>query len=227
MRRPAVIAFLAVSLLALAAAAVLGARERRTLAFTLGVPSFGPVARLGAGEEACQQPILPSDAFDAVELQTGTPRRPGGPLAVTVRRTDGALLGRGTFPAARPGQQRRTVAVGRVDTRGPIAVCVRNAGTRAVALDGGPDVTARTSSAHLGDRALGADLDLVFRRDQPRSTLTLLPAILRRAALFRAGWIDPWLYWLLLAGAVIAVPALLARALARASLDESGRSGAD
>lgn len=227
-RRPTLIAFLAVALLALVVAAVLGAREQRTLAFTLGVPSFGTVATLAPGQQVCQEPIPPGDAFDAIDLQAGTPNRPVGPLAVTVVRADGRTpLGHGTLPAAAAGGQLRTVTVGRVDTQDAIAVCIRNAGRRSVAVGDGPDLSARTSSAQLDGRPIGADIQLVFRRHEARSTLALLPQALDRAALFRAGWIGPWLYWLLLAAVAIVVPALLARSLARAASSDSEPPGAD
>ncbi|HXE44432.1 MAG TPA: hypothetical protein VN635_04460 [Conexibacter sp.] len=228
MRRPAVIAFLALALAALATVVALGAGQRRSLAFTLGVTPFAPVATLQPGQQVCQQPIPAAAPFEAVELRVRAQRQPTGPLVVTVVRVaDRAPLGRGTLADAAPRAQRRVVAVGHVDVGGEIALCVRDAGRRAVALYGGPDQSARTSSAYLDGRPLDADLDIVFRRADPVSTLTLLPRMLDSAALFRVGWIGPWLYWLLLAAVAIGVPLLLARSLGRATSGEGEPPRAD
>ncbi len=228
MRRPAVIAFVALAAVALAAVAVLGASERRSLAFTLGVTPYAPVATLEPGQQVCQAPIPAGASFDAVELQPSAQRRPSGPLYVTVARAgDRVVLGRGTLAVAAPRPQRRVVDVGHVDADGEIVVCVRAAGAGAVSLYGGPDQSARTSTAALDGRPLGADLDLVFRRAHAVSTVALLPRMLARAALFRGDWIGPWLYWLLLAAVALGVPLLLARALWSAASEEGEPPGAE
>lgn len=212
MRRPVVV-FLVIVAAGVAALVVVAASEQRTLAFTLGVPSFGAVAELRPGQQACQLPVPVGAAFDAVELHLGTYERAGSPLTVTVaEEPGGTLLGSGQLAAGYADNARVAVPVGDVDDDQDVKVCIRNDGRRRVALYGGPDVTARTSSATVNGRANGSDLDLVFRAES-RSTLSLVPDMLARAALFRGGWIGTWLLWLLFAGVLIAVPALLARAL--------------
>lgn len=219
--RKAALAFLAVAVAGLVALLIVGATTSRTFAFTLGTPSFGAVATLQPGQEVCQLPVPVGAAFDEVELHVGTFGRPrGSELEVSIReQPGGAVLARGTLPAGYADNSRPTVDVGDVDDDGSVAICVRNTGSRRAALYGGPDVTARTSSAELDGRPLGADLNLVFRTSSPRSGLALLPDMLERASLFRGGWIGPWLYWLLLAGVLLAVPALIVRAL---TLTEDG-----
>jgi hypothetical protein len=56
---------------------------------------------------------------------------------------------------------------------------------------------------------------------EPRSFAALVPAILDRAALFRAPGIGAWTYWLLGALVGLAVPALLVLALGAAERDRA------
>ncbi|MCW2951653.1 MAG: hypothetical protein JWQ48_823 [Conexibacter sp.] len=210
------LAFLAVALAAGAVLAIVGATERRTLAFTLGVPSYAAVATLKPGQTVCQEPIAIASGFDDVAFHVGTFARTGQPIEVSVlQATTRAPLGRGVLAAGYGDGARPLVAVGHVPAGGDADVCFRNAGTRRVALYGGPDVAARMSTAVLAGKPTSpaSDLDLAFRVAHPRSTLALLPDMLQRAALFRGGWIGPWLYWLLLVVVLLAVPALIVRAL--------------
>jgi hypothetical protein len=219
MRRVALIAFLALALAGLGTVAIVGASRERTLAFTLGVQPSTPLVVLRAGETVCQAPIAVPAAFDGVELQPGTSRAPASPLDVVVRRLpDGTTIARGRLTGGYAPARPATVSVGAVEAGGDVAVCVRNAGARRAALYGSGDLAARTSSALLDGRATGADIDLVFRTSA-RSTLALVPDMLQRMALFRGGWIGPWLYWLLLAVVLLGVPALLIGALAQALPD--------
>jgi hypothetical protein len=220
MRRAALIALLAAALAGVAVVAIAGASRERTLAFTLGAPSSAPAVVLRPGDTVCQAPIAVAAGFDGVELQPGTFGAAGSPLALVVRRLPGGQpLARGRLAAGYADVKRETIHVGAVPAGGEVAVCVTNAGSRRTALYGTGDAAARTSSALLDGRPTGMDLDLVFRTGA-RSTLALVPDMLARMALFRGGWVGTWLYWLLLAAILLAVPALLARALAGALRDE-------
>lgn len=219
--RKAALAMLAVVLCGAVALLIVGASTSRTLAFTLGVGSFAPVVELRPGDEVCQRPIPVGADFDEVQPHLGTYGRAGQPLSLEVRdAADDELLGRGELPGGYGDNARPRIAVGEVDTDGEIAVCIVNEGSRRVALYGGADLAARTSSADLDGRPVGFDVDLVFRTAEPRSTLALLPEMLSRASLFRGGWIGTWWYWLLFAAVAVAAPALLWRALASAGAQE-------
>jgi len=217
---PALLAFGLAALVAATAVALLGAHDRRDLAFTLGVPSYYVTAPLRPGDEACQTPILVPTAFDAVDFQVSTRHAPGSRLHVTVRwAAGGPPMAQGVLPSGYDGTVRHRVHVGPVPAGGEVAVCIRNAGRRWAGIYGGPDITARTSNEQLDGGGTTADLDLRFRRSS-RSTLAMVPEMARRAALFRGGWIGPWAYWALLAGVLLAVPALLAWALVRATAED-------
>jgi hypothetical protein len=49
-----------------------------------------------------------------------------------------------------------------------------------------------------------------------------MPDALRRAELFRPGWLHTWAYWVLAVSLVIVVPGLLAVALIRAEREDGG-----
>ncbi len=206
--------------------AIFSATQKDTLAFTLGVPSNAAVAPLKAKQTVCQAPIAVPDgaaAFDRVVVHLGTYGRPGSPLDLTVRTADGRLVADGRLPGGYADNTRPSIRVGRVTDRSPLRVCLRNAGTRAAAVYGAADAASRTSTAMLDGKPLNADLNLVFERDPARSVASLGPAILSRAALFRASWIGSWAYALLGILFVVGIPALLAVALRDAVGDEAAR----
>lgn len=217
MRRAALIAFALVVLAGTLVLALDGARDRRTLAFTAGVPAQAPLVVLAPGATVCQGPLPVAAAFAAVELQVGTFGRPGEPLTLVVRDAFSEQpVAQGRLAAGYDDVARPRIDVGRVPQGGRVAVCVRNDGRRRVALYGAADAASHVSTATLDGRPANADVDLVFRRAAPTGTLALIPDMLQRMALFKGGWVGAWLFWLLLVAAVLGVPLLLARALASA-----------
>ena len=212
---------------ALLALVLVGALHREHRAFTLGVTPFAVAAELPPGGAVCQAPIRVPDGarFDAVELVLGTYRRPGPPVAVAVRDAGGGeLLARGELAAGYPDNTRRAVRTGPVAEGASIEVCVRNRGSRRVALYGSgagasPTSDLRTASGEV----LPTDLDLVFLTTEGRPLLALVPAVLQRATLFHGGLAPAWLLWLVLALLVVGVPLLLARALGRTGAAEAQR----
>ena len=150
-----------------------------------------------------------------------TPARPS--VDVTLKALDGAPIARGRVPVGYgpDSQIEQVVDVGRVTTRTPMQVCLRNAGALPVAVFGSGDLASRTSTAALNGTPLGIDVALSFEHAEPRSALSLLPALLDRMALWRAGWLGGWTYWLLAAGVLLVVPLLLIVALREVLADAS------
>ena len=215
MRNRRVIALAAIAVLAIAGLGLVMSRDKRVLAFTLGVRATNVAAVVKPGEEACQRPIDASASASSVELQIGTFHRPGPPLELSVH-TAGGPAGKGALRGGYPDNSRPRVNVAGIKEGERFFVCVRNAGQRRVALYGGAPGAARNSAVFLEGKEQPADLTLIFHRDEPRSVLSLLPTVFDRATLFTAAWIGPWLLWLMAAAVVIAVPLLLALALASA-----------
>lgn len=215
MSRPAWVVFgsVVVTLVAIGALAL----RTTPLAFTLGVAVAGPVATLDDGDQTCQRPIDVPDhaAFDRVALSVGTFHRAGSPLSLTVEDLDGRVVSTGALPGGYPDiaqQQVHHVRLARSVGAGRVAVCIRNRGRRPVAIYGNVDAAARASTADRNGKRIGFDLALVFERT-PRSKLSLVPDILRRASLFRFSWMGTWTYILLLATLLLGGPWLLVRAL--------------
>jgi hypothetical protein len=226
MRSPAALltALCALAALVLLALAV---TDREPRAFTLGVAGAGPAFTLTPGDEACQAPIVIPDRtadFDVVVFTLASAEQPSPPVDVTVATADGRRLASGSAPGGDPPETTallKRVDVGRVFTREPLRVCLRNAGSADVTLYGSGDLATRTSTGEFNGEPLGADVALSFERASARSLLSLVPVMFERMALWHAGWVGAWLYWLLAAAVLIGVPALLVAAL-RASVD-SGR----
>src|SRR5689334_10008138 len=200
----------------------LGGLRHDSLAFTLGVSPARPVAVLQPSQEACQTPLAvpPGGGFDRVRLSVGTFFAPAGPpLAVTVRDVGtSAVLARGTLPGGYPDigkQLTHDVRVGSVGGGRRVALCIANRGTRKAAVYGDKGFVAVGSTVTQGGHALGADMALVFLKP-PRPVLAAAGSIAQRAALFKPSWMGAWTAWLLGALVVLAVPALLVRAVVTA-----------
>lgn len=211
-RRSALIVLAAGFVLGVAGLLLAAALDDRRLAFTLGVQPTQVAAVLQRGDTACQGPIdVPADAR-SLRFPVGTFRAPGPQLEVSVRTTAG-IAGVDTIPAGYRDNSTVPASPAGVESGRRIAVCVRNAGPRKVALYGGALQAARTSALGVRGRDARTDLTLVFERAEPRSMLSALPDAISRAALFRPGWVSTGLLWALAILLVTAFPAALLAAL--------------
>jgi hypothetical protein len=226
MRSRGALALLATASVALLALVLVGATDKRRLAFTLGVVPSTVAVGLAPGATACQAPIETSAEFDEVRFKVGTYGGPGQPLDVAVA-SGRRFLGTGHVAGGYADLTEQVARVGRITAPRRISVCFRNRGTRRVALYGNSEAAAVTSTAYLDGKPRPADITLVFERERGRSMLSALPAVFRRASVFRPGWVGPWLFWLLGAAVLAGVPLLLARALADAGEDGSESTPTD
>jgi hypothetical protein len=227
MRSWAVRSFLVAAVAGLAVAFAVVAGDDHDTAFTLGVAPGLPAAELRPEAEACQTPVPVAEAFDGVRMQVGTYRRQGSPLAVSIRTADsGPEIAAGRVPGGYADVSQLEVELDSTVAPGQrVAVCVRNAGQRKMAIYGGPELANGGTTVEIGGRDQKTDMTLVFTRP-PSSLLSQTPEIFERASLFRPVWIGPWAYWLLAGLLLVAVPALLARSL-RATSASEGSSGAN
>jgi hypothetical protein len=217
-RRPpgGALVLIALAILAIAGVAAAAAIDRRDLAFTPGVPALGPVVQVDPGREACQRQLAAKAPFRAVELIPGPPPVVRGAVAVRVVDShSGQVLGRGVVPPGRPAGQPLMARIGRVAGARRIDVCIRDLGPAPVTLTGGRAESVPGSRLTSGPKEIeGYALSLRFFRERPRSVLSQVPLIFRRAALFRPGLVGPWTFWALAALVALGIPLLLARALA-------------
>lgn len=194
---------------------VSAAVDRRDLAYTPGVPVLGIVAAVPAGEKACQRSLHVPYAFRAVKLVPKTLTAPNPPLQVKVSVSGtGERLGRGNVAGGYPGGVPVVAHMARVPGGRDLDVCVINRGRVTVGLKGGKAESVPDSrfTAHRQDTDAWA-LSLEFLRGQPRSVLSQVPTMFRRAALFRPGIVGAWTFWALALLVALGVPLLVARAL--------------
>lgn len=200
----------------IAALLVVAAVERRSLAFTLGVQPVASAVVLESDTQTCQAGIDVPAAFSAVRLHAESAR---GGAAVRVAIVDAETqdrLAAGRLQRVHREGTALTVEVGHVAAGRRVDVCVTNVGRRRLDLLGNIDIAAPETTMQPLTPA-PHDLALDFVREEPASLLSLAPAVFERAALWRPGWVGPWLFWALTVLVVVAVPLLLLRALATAT----------
>ena len=222
-RRSALIAFVVTFALGVVGLLLVAALDERRLAFTLGVQPTQVAAVLQPGDTACQGPLDVPDDAASVNFPVGTFRAPGAPLEVLVKTLAG-VAGRAAVPAGYADNSTVTARPGRIESGARIAVCIRNAGRRRVALYGGAPQAARTSRLVVDGRNAAKDLTLVFERAESRSFLSALGDAFDRAALFHPSWVAAGLLWVLAILLVTGLPAALGAALSSAA---SGRVDPD
>ncbi|MGH2837228.1 MAG: hypothetical protein ACRDJY_02630 [Thermoleophilaceae bacterium] len=213
----------ALLLLAVCAAALVGviavaAADERKLAFTLGVRSTGSIIVIPPDGVACQERIGVPAEFATVSFELGTYFKPGPAIDVEVRRTgSGEVLAQGALAAGYPDNQRHLVDIGAVGDEQFVDVCLHNQGSRKVAVYAGKEDASYTSRPSVNGEERRHDMDLIFFRDDSTTMLALLPESFDRAALWYPAALRGWFVWLLAGLVLLAVPALLLRALQRAS----------
>jgi hypothetical protein len=222
MRRAAV-AFAAVCVAGLAALAAVGASRGSDLVYQTGAQVSVPVATLGSGDRTCQSPYLVphGESFDTVRLSVVTSGRPGAPLRVAVL-DDGREIASGRLPGRYPDyarEPRHDVRVGRVQTRDALRICIENEGGPRVGVLGQPGFASPHTRATVNGRPIDDALALSLRTGE-RSLLAQLPDMARRAAVFRAGWVTPGVYWVLGLLLLVGAPLLLARGIAQAAKED-------
>lgn len=132
-------------------------------------------------------------AGNAVLATGGTEEVPRGP-----RTPPGDPVSLYPSPVSRTALLTRPVAAGQY-----VKVCVRNLSAGTTTLMGS---TANNLSGALSiaGKPSPVAMSLLFLRPQSRSLLSLLPAVFRRAALFRPTWVGAWSFWVLGFGLLLA-----------------------
>jgi hypothetical protein len=225
MPRRALVVFLVVFAAGVAVLVLAAAADHRRLAFTLSVLPSQVAAVLEPGDEACVRHVDVEAGFDRAQLTFGTFRQAGPPLSLRVLdAATGAQRAAGSLPGGYadglPAEARLAPAV---RAPGVVDVCVRNAGSRRVALYGG--LTSRRDPAYatLNGARLPLRVRLALYRPS-RSALSLVPRMFERAALFHPRWVGAWTFWALLALVLVVAPALVCAAIARAARPPDLRS---
>jgi hypothetical protein len=167
------------------------ASDHRWTAFSTDVPPSGAVAGLAPDQQICQGPLPASVGFGEVRTWIAPITAPGAMLEVRVKNAGGDVVASGRSTRGYGKSFAPTASLNAtVPASSQISVCVANVGPRRVLLLG----------AGVG---AGSQVAFLFLRRHPASLLSLVPSVLRRAALFRPSWLGPWTFWLLTAGLLL------------------------
>jgi hypothetical protein len=172
-------------------------------------PNGAFIARLSAGQEACQgQELLPAGTA-AMRITIGTYGKPGPPVRITATNARGELLASGGLRTWRQGVV--TIPVTHVSKAAEgLRVCLRNDGPQRVTLAGTfPDPGYRLDVA---GNTIEGRLRYDYMRLGRESWLELLPTLAYRSTLGKSDLIRHWA-WI---GALVLM--LLAVALAAVTL---------
>jgi hypothetical protein len=217
------VTFLVVAAVGLAGILFAASTDERSIAFSIDVPNREPVLSVEPGQSVCEGPIQTTSAFGGIRAWPVPAVFPGAGFAVRVRAADthrviatGRILPGYATAVSHDAGLSATVPAGR-----RVVVCLLSTGPQRAGMlgspSGGPPMTV------AGKRST-ASASLVFLRSRPRSLLSLLPTVFRRAALFRPGWVGAWTFWVL-AGALLVAFALGGVAVALAARSDTSGEG--
>lgn len=180
-------------------------RERDYAAVT---PQPDPLVRqstiaLPGGARACMDGAVLDARSEQARIRVGTFGRPGAPLELTLR-------GAGYDASARVPAGYPDSALLRIGVRPPVgaveaSICVRNLGSRRIALYASDDRTSSRSRVHVDGRPVPKHFVVVFYERRPASILERLPTALDRASAFRP-LVSPWVLWPLLVLFAVGTP---------------------
>lgn len=179
-------------------------------------PNGAFVAGLGSGQRSCQgSELVPADT-SALQMTIGTFGRPGPPLSVAVYAPDGTQIASGGVPGGwHQGVVR--IPVSHVGTAVADArICIRDdapaANRLVIALAG--DMPDPGFTMEVAGRIVGGHLRYDFLRPGSESWWQLLPTIVYRSTLAKAGLVRHWA-WLGAVLLMLAAVALAARTVLR------------
>jgi hypothetical protein len=175
--------------------------------------------QLNPRQRACLDRAVVDRYSDQARLLVYLGGQPAVPLELS-------LTGRGYRAAARVPATYADSSPIQVPVRPPaspveVTICVRNAGTRSVALFASNDRTKSRSQTRVDGRPVPANFDVVFTERVPVSIAKRLPASLQRASAFRLFGVSPVTLWPLLILFAVGVPLAVLLTFVR-SLPEAG-----
>jgi hypothetical protein len=222
MRSRAAIAVLAACAAGVVVVLLAAATDERHLAFSLAVRPSEPGVEALPGQEACQRDVDVEEPFDSLTILPAAFFHPVPRLVVTVfDRANGTVTAAGVLTAGHPENKPTTIELNRsVPRASRVDVCFRNLGAWKLAFFSGPGTDNEPSFATLDGRYIRSDILIDFLRSKPRTTLSMIPDIFRRATLFHPRWVGTWTFWLLSAVLALLVPLALAAAARAAARSE-------
>ena len=226
MRSAAIVAFSVVlGLFVLLAALPYLSDEREMSAGAPAPPALTEITlvEVPAGSQVCVRKIVLDERMGLLRFRVGTYGRPGPPLAVS-------LTAPGYSERARVRAGWRDNAEHSVRVNSPPAsrlgqVCLRNQGSRKIAIYGAADQARSRAIVELDGEAQDASPTLTFFERDRRTILSEPALTASRVAVFRGPLGYAWVVWAAAIVFLIALPVALVLALARAPWG-SGRARA-
>jgi hypothetical protein len=197
--------------------------EQRQITSSVPVPpplfTISPV-RLDPGRQACTDTVALDERSGVAAIRTA-PGAAGSPrLTFTAR--SGAYRAQGAFRAGLgPHGDLLEAAFAAPPGARSATVCVRNAGSRPVALVGTEEPRTATQSTTTIDRVTQPDLSMTIYEPGTKSLLAAAPQVLDRAALYKAGFLRGWMLVPLALLVVVGVPLGMLWALGRALREDA------
>ncbi len=195
----ATITFLAVLAVGLGALTLAGSRSHPARALSLDVPSRVKVAKLAYGQRACESPIANPARFGGVRIWADALGAPGALSVIVSDVRGGRRLARGAIVVPQRLNAVSATLDAPVPARRLLRLCLVGAGSAPVQLAGWRPVY-RAVRLRIGRARSPRQIALVTLEVRPRSFLSLVPRIFRRAALFHPGWVGAWTFWVLALG---------------------------
>jgi len=178
---------------------------------------------LTGGAQACLDTAVMDEHSERVLFRVGTYGKRAMPLRVTIRGRgyrDG-----GRVAAADYGDNDLiSVPVGAPRTPRFVTVCIRNEGSRRIALYGAADRTRSRSNTLVDGTRVGSNVVIQFAEGRPRSLLGHVPTILQRLTIFRP--VGEALLWPLAILFGLGIPAAVMTAYVR-SVDSAEEEDAE
>jgi hypothetical protein len=224
-RRSALAGFGLVVVLGVIGLLLAGSADERPNSFYLNVAPTGVVALVHQGQIACEGPIPVPITSGAIKTFLAVANPPSGGVRLTIRDVGSSrVLATGEARSPYAGDTDAS-PVAELSTPIPagrtISVCFRTLGSQRINLVGSGSLSAET--LRFAGRTSPVVAALTFLRPRPKSVLSLIPTIFRRASLFRPTWVGAWTFWVLLVG-LLATFALAGWAIAQAAREDSDSS---
>jgi hypothetical protein len=177
-----------------------------------------PFVELRRGQQVCFEPAVMDTHSELAVFRVSTFKHPGSPIALTI-------TGPGYRFATRTRDGYPDNETLQVPVRAPkrdlaVRICLRNAGTRKMALFGDNDQTKAPLTVTLAGKEIGVAVQFGFFERRPVSIVARLPTIFQRMQTFRPGFLGPWLFWPLALLCVVGLPLGALWALWRAIVEE-------
>lgn len=123
-------------------------------------------------------------------------------LSMTTRAATGGLLGVSSLPLASNGEQPIFRLPAGASKK--LTLCWRS--TQAVGVLGSPDGNLSPNQlSTLGKAPVAGDISIEYMHAGKRSALAMASTVFERASLFRPGWFEPWVYWIVFGAALFAL----------------------